>query len=71
MAVFVGNLPFNITEAALRAFLQECGPISSVRWGEQGAPALCCFRAARFLSRFALSFDRLIEECPRARMAHG
>ena len=32
--VFVGNLAFNITQAALRAFFSDCGPIVSVRWGE-------------------------------------
>ena len=32
--VFVGNLDFNITAAALRAFFADCGPIVSLRWGE-------------------------------------
>ena len=33
--VFVGNLPFGVTEASLRGLLQECGPIAAVRWGEE------------------------------------
>ena len=32
--VFVGNLDFNVTAAALRAFFADCGPIVSLRWGE-------------------------------------
>ena len=29
--VFVGNLPFTVTEAEIRELLSECGPVSSVR----------------------------------------
>eukprot|EP00960_Hanusia_phi_P036136 752162-Hanusia_phi.AAC.6 len=33
--IFMGNLPFNVNEGDVRSFLAECGPIESLRWGEQ------------------------------------
>ncbi|EKX52717.1 hypothetical protein GUITHDRAFT_65053, partial [Guillardia theta CCMP2712] len=33
--IFMGNLPFSVKEGEVRALLADCGPIESLRWGEQ------------------------------------